>query len=309
MDYGAHYFRGDFYEYGRMDGMSNDDGWDMYSVSDEDQSTNNESDDGWDVFDDRMYGTYNNTERSFNNGYNDVNQFRPSSNSTIFADRENTHDSVVQQSITQSLKNLLASGQPTVTVSDIMGSDIGELTKGLITQFCSQPETHYHTGINYKTLLLHVWQRILESEYQQNLFKILRKHIWEAKGRCFTGIFNHTLSVLVGFCDDIQIQISDSARIGSIIVAARQGMDVYSTQGHHDLAREQLFCLGYDEETIEPWLAAILDGGDSDSEDRPYTDYGDSDYEDAPNTDPDGSNNDDLDQCDYNYYEESDYYH
>lgn len=248
----------------------------------------------------------NDDERSYNNGYNDVSRFRPSSDETIFDDMENTHDSAVQQSITESVKNLLASTQLAITLEDIKTSDIGELTKRRIDLLCRQKEIHYRTEIDYKTLLLHVWQRITESEHKQHMFKILRRHIWEAEGMCFTGIFNHTLSVLVGFCEDIHIQISDSARIGSIIVAARQGVDRYDSRRHHDRAREQLLDLGYDDDTIKPWLVAILDEDDGDSSNDDIIEpwlgsllakgdsyssdddlSSDADYTDAPGTDLD----------------------
>ncbi|CAH6419927.1 Hypothetical protein MVR_LOCUS11 [uncultured virus] len=74
---------------------------------------------------------------------------------------------------------------------------------------------------------------------------------------CFTGRFNRTLSVLVGFYDDIMIGISDSSRIGAIIIAAKRQLDPYDPKAHRDLAQKELTEAGYGPAETEAWLDVI----------------------------------------------------
>ncbi|CAH6420538.1 Hypothetical protein MVR_LOCUS156 [uncultured virus] len=74
---------------------------------------------------------------------------------------------------------------------------------------------------------------------------------------CFTGRFNRTLSVLVGFYPDIEITIADKSRIGAIIVAIQAQISPYDPSTHRELAQRQLIEAGYTLAEIQPWLDAI----------------------------------------------------
>ena len=195
------------------------------------------------------------------NSYNNTDEFilPTSEDSTFYGDWHNTHDKNVRESIAYSVRNLLGD-ELRVTMSDIKGSTLGEKAIELAVRYSKGNHEHKQLGIRYKTLLLHVWQRVRDSKDEDELTRILAIHLEEAEDLCFTGRFNHTLSVLDGFYGDIWIDISESAHIGGIIVAARDWFgDYYDVLLHHDLAKERLTEAGYDEDTIEPWLKAILE--------------------------------------------------
>ena len=85
--------------------------------------------------------------------------------------------------------------------------------------------------------------------------KILEDQIKDAECKCFTGRFNRALSVLVGFCDDIKIEISDNARIGAIILNIKSKYtDIVKIK---EISKKELLEAGYIETEIEPWLEAI----------------------------------------------------
>lgn len=193
-------------------------------------------------------------------GHNNTDWFTlPQSESdTIYENSQNTHDRNVRESIATSVGNLL-DDDLYVTMEDIERSDLSCSAIELAIEYCKSEHEHNQIGITYETLLLHIWQRIITSEYSEELTSILSTHLEEAEDLCFTGRFNHTLSVLAGFDDDISIDISESARIGGIIVATRDRLSDYDAQEHYDLAKEQLEEAGYDEDTIEPWLRAITE--------------------------------------------------
>jgi hypothetical protein len=75
----------------------------------------------------------------------------------------------------------------------------------------------------------------------------------------FTGRFNRTLSVLVGFYEDIKINISDKARIGAIIIACKDRIRPYDPTNHKKIVEQELMEAGYTEEEIKPWIDAIDD--------------------------------------------------
>ncbi|CAH6421612.1 Hypothetical protein MVR_LOCUS295 [uncultured virus] len=106
---------------------------------------------------------------------------------------------------------------------------------------------------------MYVWARISRSEHKHELIKILAEQVTDAECKCVTGRFNRTLSVLVGFYPDIVIEISDSSRIGAIIISIKEQLAKYNPVEHRRLASERLTEAGYDETTIEPWMDAITD--------------------------------------------------
>ncbi|CAH6420999.1 Hypothetical protein MVR_LOCUS232 [uncultured virus] len=97
----------------------------------------------------------------------------------------------------------------------------------------------------------------MRSEHKAQLLVILAEQVCDAECKCATGRFNRTLSVLAGFYPDIVIEISDSSRIGAIIIAAKGQAVPYSVQAHRQLALRMLLEAGYGSEEIEPWLEAI----------------------------------------------------
>ena len=76
---------------------------------------------------------------------------------------------------------------------------------------------------------------------------------------CFTGRFNRTLSTLVGFYNDIKINISDKSRIAAIILNCRDKIMPYDELTHKETARRELIDAGYSIAEFGPWIDAIGD--------------------------------------------------
>lgn len=196
---------------------------------------------------------------SSSDSYNSASEFRPMTDYTIYRDPNNTHDSVVRESVKRSIDSLLKDDLVT-GLSDVMASEnLDSNVKKIIGHLCGVEHVHRQARIKYERLFLHVWQRIITSESKDVLIEILIENLERSGKKCFTGYFNATLNTLAGFFDDISITISDSARISGIIVGIRQHISPYSRQEHHDRTKVQLLDMGYDEETIKPWLRAILE--------------------------------------------------
>ena len=176
---------------------------------------------------------------------------------SIYADGQNVHDVCIQKTVCDSIKHLLSDGKPDFTIEAVLGSSLSTHTKERLVEYCADVTIHSVHLLTYAELLAYVWTRIDRSEHKSELLKIFEEQIADSECMCFTGRFNRTLSVLVGFYDDIVIEISDRARIGAIIIALKTRINPYDPIRHAALAIEQLRAAGYDGDTIQPWVDAI----------------------------------------------------
>lgn len=182
---------------------------------------------------------------------------------TVYDNGQNVHDIHIQQSVCKSLVSLLADPKPKFSTMDllamIMHADMDDHAKQLLTEYCSNSYVHSDHMISYSELLSYVWNRITSSKHSTELFKILSQLILDSDGKCFTGRFNRTLSVLVGFFPDIVIEISDTSRISAIIITIQKRINPYDPATHAKTATVELQQAGYTLDEIKPWIDAISD--------------------------------------------------
>lgn len=182
---------------------------------------------------------------------------------TVYDDGQNVHNVHVQQSVRRSLISLFTDPKPEFSPSDLLtmiaNTDMDDSVKQLLTEYCLNTYVHSDHMISYSELLAYVWNRITRSEHTAELFKILSQLILDSENKCFTGRFNRTLSVLVGFYPDIVIEISDTSRISAIILAIQKRTISYDPATHVEIATIELQQAGYTLDEIKPWIDAILD--------------------------------------------------
>ena len=184
--------------------------------------------------------------------------YRGLDRSSIYGDSQNVHDSQVQRSVCESVQMLLKDPKPTVpVVCCVLNSDLDAKIVQTLIEYCTETTIHSVHLITYAELLSYVWARIMASDHRAELFKILTEQIADSECKCFTGRFNRTLSVLVGFSPDIVITISDRSRIGAIILAVKDTIRPYDADRHREAARIALNEADYGEEEVRAWLEAI----------------------------------------------------
>lgn len=183
--------------------------------------------------------------------------------STVYSNSQNVHDTHVQKSVCTSLVALLSDTKPLLTgaelLASILASDLDTKAKVLVARYCADKSMHSDHHINYEELLSYVWNRIILSEHTTELVKILSQQILDSEGMCFTGRFNRTLSVLVGYYDDIVINISDASRISAIILLIKNRMTEYDPVMHAEVATVELLEAGYTHDEIQSWIEAITE--------------------------------------------------
>lgn len=177
--------------------------------------------------------------------------------SSVYMDRQNVHDTHVQKTVCDSIQRLLTDAKPTFRIESVLESNLSDHTKQRLVEYCEDMTVHSVHLLTYAELLAHIWARITRSEYRDELVRILDEQIQDAECMCFTGRFNRTLSVLVGFYDDIVISISDNSRISAIIIAAGAMPGSSNPAQHRELAYRKLIDAGYSLEQVQPWLDAI----------------------------------------------------
>lgn len=182
---------------------------------------------------------------------------RRSVGKSIYSDAQNIHDVHIQKTVCDSVQRLLCDSKPKFSIDTVIDSSLGQHTIELLVEYCGDETVHSVHLLTYQELLGYVWNRIIQSEHRDELFRILEEQIGDSECKCFTGRFNRTLSVLVGFYEDIVISISNSSRISAIILALKDRTRPYDAKAHREAAHGQLLEAGYTEADIEPWLEAI----------------------------------------------------
>ncbi len=188
-----------------------------------------------------------------------LNRIVSNKKSSIYKDNQNVHDTEIQRTVCDSVQNLLKDPKNDFTIDEIIDSSLNKSTIESLIEYCQDQTIHSVHLITYHELLGLIWNRIQNSIHKTELKKILEEQIADSECKCFTGRFNRTLSVLVGFFDDIKINISDKSRISAIILNSKDKIIPYDAVKHKELAIKELLDAGYLETDFKDWIEAIQD--------------------------------------------------
>lgn len=174
----------------------------------------------------------------------------------VINDEQNTHDSEVQNHLTNSLKNLMK--------NDIIVKDIykyiskekiisSEAIKIVLRNFRAY-DTHMITNLTYKDIFILVINEAEticknDDEKLKEIKNILNDEIIRSKELCFTGNINNLINSLNGFSDNVAINIQNSEIIYGIVMA--------NIKDGKDKIIDELKKQGYSEQTIKDWTNDI----------------------------------------------------
>jgi hypothetical protein len=186
-------------------------------------------------------------------------------NLSIYEDKQNIHDSSIQKCIHDSIikiTNLKLNGKYDDIIYDIINDNIlSKKCKELIIEYASDEEYHSICFITFKELLCHIWVIINnDNKNKDEIKKILNTEMMDAECKCFTGRLTRLVNTLNGFTDLVDIKISDSQQIASIIIMIRDYLitnNQYSIERHKELSKNELMLREYDEDIIAKWLEHI----------------------------------------------------
>ena len=177
-------------------------------------------------------------------------------NHGLFSDSQNVHSSSIQQSTNKSINNLM---------KDIISVPKEDLIKELILlnpkcleqliEYLEVKDVHSILLINFEDLFLRVFQRIILSEHKTELLIRLDDEMSDSMCKCFTGRLTRLVNVLVGFSEDIEINISGSERISAIILSVLSGSAIGEmTDELKEICITKLKEAGIEKSEIEKWL-------------------------------------------------------
>lgn len=182
---------------------------------------------------------------------------------STYNDSQSVHKSSIQESVKKSIQNIMSISHDTEEdILCIINSDdiLTIECKEILSTYSRDLTTHSVLQINFLDVLKAVWNRIRNNEHKTVIKSILNIEMNETKGLCFTGRISRLINCLSGFDDLVQIQISDSERIGSIIALALNELykkNSYSREAHIELSRTRLLELGYNQDIIDQWIMFI----------------------------------------------------
>lgn len=139
---------------------------------------------------------------------------------TVYNDDQNIHNTFIQQSFIDSCKNLLTDTIPNYEFNGIGDNGSGEKVDLIIHRDFLNMEVHCKLHVSYKEIFQKVWNRIQSCENldtRQIMIERLKDEVIESDEKCFLGKITRIVNSLVGFFDDIQIQIGSADQILSKI--------------------------------------------------------------------------------------------
>ena len=189
----------------------------------------------------------------------------------IYNDRQNVHSSAVQASVKQSIYNLfndrsipdLSDDQLRELIVGLPSNLLSDETKSFLLEYMASSEEHSTLNITFGDLLKKVINRMEKSDgdVRKDLYQRLNEEMADSECKCFTGRLSRLVNVLVGFFDDIRIEISGAEQISVVIalVKARHRIgdeDAMTSEAKAEI-RTELEARGYESSVIEEWLAAL----------------------------------------------------
>ena len=180
----------------------------------------------------------------------------------IYTDTQSVHNHSIQESVRQSIDNILQFKPIIGDVTELILTDaiLTPQTKSLLMEYSACDDVHSTLNITFGELLTYVCNRIQLNEHGGEIKQALNIEISDSVGKCFTGRISRLINCLNGFDPLVSIQISDSEQLAQIIkIVANQLMstNLYTVDTHRKLVADRLNDLDYASDIINLWIENI----------------------------------------------------
>jgi Leucine-rich repeat (LRR) protein len=136
----------------------------------------------------------------------------------IYTDNQNVHNHNIQESIRESIQNILKFKPTIENLNNLILDDniLTTNTKEILMEYSEDTSVHTILNITFGELLLYVLNRIQINEHKDEIKRILNVEMHESVCKCFTGRISRLINCLNGFDELVNIKIAGSEQISQV---------------------------------------------------------------------------------------------
>jgi Leucine-rich repeat (LRR) protein len=180
----------------------------------------------------------------------------------IYNDGQNVHNHSIQESIKNSLENILnvpKTIHKDSLIQDLLESNMNEKSIQLLLEYCQDNSVHSVLNITFEETLFHILEYInLElNQHKDEIYSILETEILDSECKCFTGRISRLINCLNGFTSLVEIKIPDNMEISNIIVMIKQNYKGNDENELKELIKTELTEREYPNDKIEEYIEYV----------------------------------------------------
>jgi len=175
----------------------------------------------------------------------------------LYTDTQNVHSSSIQQSIKDSIYNLLKQVKNDIKINYLDDEILTIQTKEALIEYSKDNEIHSQLNCTFEEILQAVLLEInnLPIDMQIEVKKRLNEEMDDGICKCFTGRLSRLINSLSGYSDKVSIKISSAEEIGNIISIMKSKYDDIEEVKKN--VEKELLERGYEKEIVDEWLTYI----------------------------------------------------
>jgi Leucine-rich repeat (LRR) protein len=175
----------------------------------------------------------------------------------IHNDTQNVHSSSIQQSIKDSIFNLLKQLKGSYKYNYLDDFILTQQSKEQLTEYSNCTDIHTQLECTFEELLNAVFYEInsFELEKQISAKKRINEEMLDGLCMCFTGRISRLVNSLSGLSEKVSIKISNNEEISNIIILANKKYK--KIEEIKDYVKKEMKERMYNDSIIEEWLSYI----------------------------------------------------
>ena len=175
----------------------------------------------------------------------------------LYTDTQNVHTSSIQQSIKDSIYNLLKQVKNDIKINYLDDEILTIQTKEALVEYSKDETIHGQLNCTFEEILQAVLLEInkLPIDMQIEVKKRLNEEMDDGICKCFTGRLSRLVNSLSGYSDKVSIKISSAEEIGNIISIMKSKYNDIEEVKHN--VEKELLERGYEKEVVDEWLTYI----------------------------------------------------
>jgi hypothetical protein len=175
----------------------------------------------------------------------------------IHNDTQNVHSASIQQSIKDSIFNLLKQLKGQYKYIYLNDPILTQQTKEQLIEYSNCTDIHIQLECTFEELLNAVFYEIqtFDSEKQISIKKRINEEMLDGLCMCFTGRISRLVNSLSGFSEKVSIKISDNEEISNIIILANKKYK--KIEEIKNYVKKEMKERLYNDSLIDEWLSYI----------------------------------------------------